>query len=150
MIRVQTEDFSVEEIHSELRQRAGDCGALVSFVGLVREFDEDASIQSMTLEHYPGMTEKALADIADKASQRWSLGGISIIHRVGTLAAGDQIVIVATASAHRRDAFEAAEFIMDYLKTDAPFWKKERTSQGERWVEQRHSDVSSTERWQDK
>ena len=150
MIRVQEEDFSVETVHQELRQRAGDCGALVSFVGLVRELGEDESIQSMTLEHYPGMTEKALADIAEQASQRWSLGATTIIHRVGTLHAGEQIVLVATASRHRRDAFEAAEFIMDYLKTDAPFWKKEHTSDGDRWVEQRHTDVGSRERWQNK
>jgi molybdopterin synthase catalytic subunit len=148
MIRVQTQDFSVEAVLDELRQRAGDCGAMVSFVGLVRELGQAASIQSMTLEHYPGMTEKALTEIAEKAGQRWSLNAMTIIHRVGTLEAGDQIVIVATASQHRRDAFEAAEFIMDYLKTDAPFWKKEHTSEGDRWVEQRHSDVTSNERWQ--
>jgi molybdopterin synthase catalytic subunit len=149
MIRVQTEDFSVEDVLNELRRGAGDCGAMVTFVGLVREFGEDASIQSMTLEHYPGMTEQALTEIAEKAGQRWSLNATTIIHRVGTLNAGDQIVVVATASQHRRDAFEAAEFIMDYLKTDAPFWKKEHTSNGDRWVEQRYSDVSSSERWQD-
>ena len=148
MIRVQSEDFSVESVYEELRQRAGDCGALVSFVGLVREFGEDDSIQSMTLEHYPGMTEKALVGIAEQAGERWTLSGTTIIHRVGTLYAGEQIVIVATASRHRRDAFEAAEFIMDYLKTDAPFWKKEHTSDGDRWVEQRHSDVHSSKRWQ--
>ena len=105
MIRVQAEDFSVEDVHQELRQRAGDCGALVSFVGLVRELGDDEAIQSMTLEHYPGMTEKALADIAEQAGRRWSLAGTTIIHRVGTLHAGEQIVLVATASRHRRDVF---------------------------------------------
>ena len=134
MIAVQTDDFSVEDVHNELRQRAGDCGAMVSFVGLVREFGGNASIQAMTLEHYPGMTEKALMKIALHACEKWGLVDALIIHRVGPLLPNDRIVFVAAASAHRKNAFRACEFMIDTLKTDAPFWKQEDTPNGRRWV----------------
>lgn len=147
MIRVQQENFSVEAELDDLKIRAGDVGAIVTFTGLVREFAQDTSVRSMVLEHYPGMTEKALHKIADSAAQRWSLAASTIIHRVGELKAGDQIVVVATASRHRKDAFEAAQYIMDYLKNEAPFWKKERTGDGERWVEQHGKDIEAMKRW---
>lgn len=147
MISVQSDDFSVEAVCDELRQKAGDTGAIVTFTGLVREFAKDRSIHLMTLEHYPGMTEKSLQSIVDKADKRWDINDSIIIHRVGALKPGDQIVIVAIASRHRKDAFEAAEFIMDYLKTDAPFWKKEHTDAGEHWVAQDSKDIDASRRW---
>jgi molybdopterin synthase catalytic subunit len=123
-------------------------GALVSFVGQVRDINDGSSVNTLTLEHYPEMTEKALLKIEAEAKSRWDLIDSLIIHRVGTLQAQDQIVLVLVASAHRGDAFSACEFIMDYLKTSAPFWKKEATSQGERWVEAKLSDDVAKERWQ--
>jgi molybdopterin synthase catalytic subunit len=128
----------------------GRCGigALVSFVGQVRDINDGSSVSSLTLEHYPEMTKKALEKIEVEAKSRWDLIDTCIIHRVGTLHAQDQIVLVLVASAHRGDAFSACEFIMDYLKTSAPFWKKEATSQGERWVEAKLSDDAAKERWQ--
>ena len=128
----------------------GQCGigALVSFVGQVRDINDGSSVSSLTLEHYPEMTKKALEKIEVEAKSRWDLIDTCIIHRVGTLHAQDQIVLVLVASAHRGDAFSACEFIMDYLKTSAPFWKKEATSQGERWVEAKLSDDAAKERWQ--
>ncbi len=130
----------------------GNIGALVSFVGLVREFTDNSlndgdSINTLTLEHYPEMTEKALTAIELEAKERWVIIDSLIIHRVGTLQPLDQIVLVAVTSAHRGEAFKACEFIMDYLKTSAPFWKKEATSQGERWVEAKLSDDVAKERW---
>jgi molybdopterin synthase catalytic subunit len=122
-------------------------GALVSFVGLMRDQNQGQPIQAMTLEHYPGMTEKALADILAQARRRWDLEGATIIHRVGELRPEDPIVLVAVASQHRGQAFQACEFIMDYLKTQAPFWKKERTATGERWVDSRSTDTSAAARW---
>ena len=139
-IRVQTEDFDLGVEMQDFRLQAGDCGAMVSFSGLVREFGDSEDIKAMTLSHYPGMTEKALEKIANQAIKRWSLNHAVIIHRVGRLEAGDQIVLVITASAHRKAAFESAQFIMDYLKTEAPFWKKEHTVQGDIWVEAKISD----------
>lgn len=129
--------------------RAGDprVGALVSFVGLVRDINEGCGVSEMTLEHYPGMTEKALAAIVEEAGQRWALYSTRVIHRVGPLKPCDQIVLVAVTSAHRGDAFAACEFIMDYLKTRAPFWKKEATESGARWVDARDSDDSAAARW---
>jgi len=135
MIRVQQEDFDpgaeLEQLHGKLRAGAG---AVVSFTGLVRDLNEGADVTGMTLEHYPGMTEKALAAIATEATSRWKLIDAVIIHRVGPLEPNDRIVLVIAASAHRRDAFQACEFMIDTLKTKAPFWKKETTSQGSRWV----------------
>ncbi len=144
-VRVQEADFDVAAEIDATTQGSADTGAVVTFTGLVREMS--GGDQTMTLEHYPGMTEKALADIAREASARWPLGGVSIIHRVGRLAPGDRIVLVVTASRHRQAAFEAAAFVMDYLKTRAPFWKKERTATGEAWVDARDSDDAAAARW---
>ena len=135
MIRVQHEDFDpgaeLERLRSGLQ---ADAGAVVSFIGLVRDLNEGENITAMTLEHYPGMTEKALDAIAAEATVRWKLLDVVIIHRVGPLEPNDRIVLVIAASAHRKDAFRACEFMIDTLKTQAPFWKKETTSQGSRWV----------------
>lgn len=123
-------------------------GAVVIFVGKVREMNLGDNVQTLTLEHYPGMTEKALHEIVDLACKKWMLDRVSVIHRVGTLTTGDEIVLVGVSCAHRGSAYQANEFIMDYLKTRAPFWKKEQTAQGERWIEARDSDQYSAERWQ--
>ena len=146
-VRVQREDFDVgRELESLTRART-DVGGLASFVGLVRSSNDGSAVQGMTLEHYPGMTEKALEDICAQADSRWDLVDILVIHRVGALVPGDRIVLVGVASAHRGEALEACEFIMDYLKTRAPFWKKEDTAQGGRWVEARASDDIAAGRW---
>lgn len=147
MIRVQSEDFDVGAEIAELRRENARIGALACFVGLVRELNENASVSEMTLEHYPGMTEKALAEIVAQAKQRWDIYDALVIHRIGALKPTDQIVLVATTSAHRHEAFASCEFIMDYLKTQAPFWKKEQTAHGARWVDARESDASATQRW---
>jgi molybdopterin synthase catalytic subunit len=148
MISIQTEDFDLGREYQQLRQLAGDAGAVVTFTGLVREWDkQDEKIESLTLEHYPGMTEKSLQKIVDQANERWELKAIRVIHRVGRLEAAEQIVLVGTASAHRQAAFSAAEFIMDYLKSHAPFWKKQQSSAGSHWVEQRSSDADALNRW---
>ncbi|MDA8092717.1 MAG: molybdenum cofactor biosynthesis protein MoaE [Betaproteobacteria bacterium] len=146
-IRVQTEDF---DAGSELRRlRAGDrtIGAVASFVGLVRDL-ASAPVAEMVLEHYPGMTEKSLAAIVSEAQARWPLLGAAVIHRVGRLRAGEQIVWVGVASAHRKEAFAACEFIVDALKTRAPFWKKEYTPDGPRWVEARPADEQAARKWE--
>ena len=152
MISIQNEDFSLGDEYAAIRRRAGDAGAIVTFTGLVREVYGDGStagaVQSLTLEHYPGMTEKCLKDIQHKAEQRWPLLATRIIHRVGELTSHDQIVLVATASAHRHAAFESAEFIMDYLKSEAPFWKKQKSEQGSSWIESRDTDKAALDRWQ--
>lgn len=122
-------------------------GALVSFVGIMRDLNAGAEVRSMTLEHYPGMTERALGAIAEEAARRWDLQGVAIVHRVGPLTPQDPIVFVAVASSHRGDAFRACEFLIDYLKTRAPFWKKETTGSGERWVESREADEAAAGRW---
>jgi len=148
-VRIQTEDFDVSHELASMRLAGqSDIGALVSFVGQVRDINDGNSVNTLTLEHYPEMTEKALLKIEAEAKSRWDLIDTRIIHRVGTLQAQDQIVLVLVASAHRGDAFSACEFIMDYLKTSAPFWKKEATNQGERWVEAKLSDDAAKERWQ--
>lgn len=144
-ISVQHEDFDVGHEIDLLSKDAGEVGAVASFVGLVR--DDGKTLSSMTLEHYPGMTEKALAEIANQANQRWSLLGVRVIHRIGRLMPGDRIVLVVVSSKHRGDAFAACEFIMDYLKTQAPFWKKEETPDGGRWVDARESDGEAAGRW---
>lgn len=146
-IRVQQEDFNVSTELKRLSANDKTIGALVSFVGLVRDINEGQSIETMTLEHYPGMTEKALHEIAETAQQRWPLQGITIIHRVGDLLPSDQIVLVITASRHRHTAFESADFLMDFLKSKAPFWKKENTPEGARWVDARESDAIALSRW---
>ena len=139
-ISVQQEDF---DAGAEIRALARDpkVGALASFVGVVREVP-------MTLEHYAGMTEREIAKIVEEAKARWAVTDCTVIHRTGELKPTDQIVLVVVASAHRGDAFAACEFVMDYLKTRAPFWKKEQTAEGERWVEARASDDAAAERWQ--
>ena len=135
MIRVQTEDFDPGAELEQLRAHcAGMAGAVVSFTGLVRDLNQGDAISRMTLEHYPGMTEKALADIESQAVKRWDLVEAVIIHRIGPLSPNDRIVFVAAASAHRKAAFEACEFMIDTLKTEAPFWKQEDTPAGKRWV----------------
>ena len=146
-IRVQTAPF---DPGAELNAvHAGDLsvGAVVSFTGYVRDINQDAAIQELFLEHYPGMTEKAFAKIRDEAMQRWPLIGVQILHRVGALSLAEPIVFVATSSMHREAAFAACEFIMDYLKTRAPFWKKEQTTSGAHWVEGRDSDQQAAARW---
>ncbi len=154
MITVQQNAFDLALEYKALKERAGDAGAIVTFTGLVRElYDAKAStdadtIHTLTLEHYPGMTEKCLQEIADEANTRWELLATRIIHRVGTLHPGEEIVFVGTASSHRLDAFQAAEFLMDYLKSRAPFWKKQETAGGSHWVEARESDSSALDRWQ--
>ena len=147
-VRVGTDDFDAGAEMAALREGQHGIGALVSFVGCVRDLHEGATVGAMTLEHYPGMTEKSLIAIVSEARQRWSLQGVRIVHRVGRLLAGDQIVLVIAASAHRQDAFDACAFLMDYLKTRAPFWKHEETDQGARWVTARDSDDEAARRWQ--
>jgi molybdopterin synthase catalytic subunit len=146
-IRVQGNAFDPSAEQDTLRRHQPQIGALVSFVGLMRDNNEDTTVRSMTLEHYPGMTERALHAIAGEADRRWQLEGVLIIHRVGRLVPEDPIVLVAVTSRHRGDAFRACEFIIDYLKTDAPFWKKEQTHDGDRWVEARSSDDDAKGRW---
>ena len=146
-VRVQQEDFDTgRELESLTRGRV-DVGAVASFVGLVRDANDGASVSAMTLEHYPGMTEKALEDICAQALSRCDLIDVVVIHRVGALKPGDRIVLVGVSSAHRGEAFAACEFILDYLKTRAPFWKREATPQGTRWVEARASDDDAAGRW---
>ena len=146
-VRVQREDFEVGREIAKLRADTAGVGAVASFVGIVRDLNEAAEIRTLTLEHYPGMTEKALEDIVAEAGRRWKLCDTLVIHRVGELKPSDQIVLVAVTSAHRGEAFAACQFIMDYLKTRAPFWKKELTPTGERWVEARTSDDEAAARW---
>jgi len=146
-IQVQAEDF---DLGAEVaRLRAGDAriGAVVSFVGTVRDMNDGDSVAELELEHYPGMTERSLADIVEQARARWPLYGALVIHRVGPLRPLDQIVLVACSAAHRGEAFAACEFIMDYLKTEAPFWKKEQTPNGARWVDARVSDDAARTKW---
>lgn len=146
-IRVQAEDFDISEELAILRQGETQIGAIASFIGLVRDINEQENVASLELEHYPGMTEQALNDIAEQAFGRWPLISATIIHRVGKLTPSDQIVLVAVSSMHRGAAFNACEYIMDFLKTNAPFWKKEITPDGERWLDARQSDNAAVERW---
>ena len=148
-VRVQTEDFDVGRELAALRGADRSVGAVAAFVGTVRDINADASVAAMTLEHYPGMTEKALAAIIADAKLRWAIVDALVVHRVGALVPADQIVLVAVTSAHRGDAFAACEFIIDFLKTRAPFWKKEETPGGARWVEARASDDDAAARWHD-
>lgn len=150
MIRVQKEDFDVA---AEIDSLVGDdrsVGAIVTFIGLVRDINSGDSVADMTLEHYPGMTEKMLARIDAEAAERWPLSASLIVHRYGHLEPGDRIVLVITASAHRQAAFEANEFLVDWLKTKAPFWKRETTPGGDKWVAARSSDDAAAERWAEK
>ena len=147
-VRVQEADFDTGAELAALRAGDARVGALASFLGLVRDLNDGESVSEMTLEHYPGMTEKALEAIVVEARGRWALYGATVIHRVGALQPTDQIVFVAVSSAHRGDAFAACEFIMDYLKTRAPFWKREVTPEGARWVDARETDDTAAARWQ--
>ena len=146
-VRIQEADFDLGAELTALRANDARVGALASFVGLVRDVNHGIGVSEMTLEHYPGMTEKALTAIVDEAKMRWDIYGALVIHRVGPLKPCDQIVLVAVTSAHRGEAFAACEFIMDYLKTRAPFWKREATADGARWVDARDSDDAAAERW---
>ncbi|WFM69854.1 molybdopterin synthase catalytic subunit MoaE [Halomonas sp. CKK8] len=148
MIRVQESVFDVGVEQRALLEGRSDIGAVVSFTGLVRDFNERPEVQALTLEHYPGMTETALGEIVEQAESRWPLQGVTVIHRIGRLTPADPIVLVVVASAHRRAAFEACDFIMDYLKTRAPFWKKEHTASGDYWVSERDGDHHDARRWE--
>ena len=148
-ISVQREDFDCGAEIEALARGNPQVGALAAFVGSVRDVNEGAEVGRMTLEHYPGMTEKSIGAIVEQARSRWDVIDCTVIHRVGELQPTDRIVLVAVASGHRGDAFAACEFVMDYLKTRAPFWKKQRTPEGERWVEARSSDDEAAERWQE-
>ena len=147
MIRVQKENF---DVGAEIERILGDSravGAVVIFIGIVRDVTDDDSVSAMTLEHYPGMTGKMLARIDAEANERWPLSASLIVHRYGQLEPGDNIVLVITASAHRQAAYEASEFLVDWLKTKAPFWKRETTAEGDKWVEARNSDDAAAARW---
>jgi molybdopterin synthase catalytic subunit len=146
-VRVQQEDFDVTAEIAQLRRGNPKVGAVASFVGIVRDLNEGDAVSTLTLEHYPGMTEKSLEEIVAQAQQRWNIYDALVVHRVGTLQPLDQIVLVVVTSAHRGEAFKACEFLMDYLKTRAPFWKKETTPEGARWVEARESDDAAADRW---
>ncbi|HNC52291.1 MAG TPA: molybdopterin synthase catalytic subunit MoaE [Accumulibacter sp.] len=147
MVRIQEADFDVGVELAALRRENPRVGAVASFVGIVRDANEGSDVSELTLEHYPGMTETALAAIVDEARERWAIIDALVIHRVGRLLPTDQIVLVAVSSAHRGEAFAACEFIMDYLKTQAPFWKREVTAEGARWVDARAADDQAAERW---
>jgi molybdopterin synthase catalytic subunit len=146
LIQVQEQDFDIAEVNRQLCAGRSDVGAIASFIGLVRDLPQNR-LHKMTLEHYPGMTEKALSKIVETAQQRWEILDAAIIHRIGDLKPADQIVMVSVVSAHRKAAFAACEFIMDYLKTDAPFWKKESSEQGDNWVEAKASDSEARGKW---
>ncbi len=149
-IRVQTVDFDLNIEVAAIRAGNPRIGAIASFIGLVRDVNDGSGVSTLSLEHYPGMTEKALEKIVADARARWDVIDCTVIHRVGELQPTDQIVLVIVASSHRGEAFDACEFIMDYLKTEAPFWKKEVTPEGARWVDSRESDSNAALRWQDK
>jgi molybdopterin synthase catalytic subunit len=149
-IRIQEKDFDISTEVAALRQGDPRVGAVVSFLGTVRDMNEGSEVQELTLEHYAGMTEKALEEILSQAKSRWDIYQALVIHRIGPLLPEDQIVLVAVTSAHRGEAFAACEFIMDYLKTAAPFWKKENTPEGARWVDARVTDDAAMARWEKK
>ena len=146
-ISIQHEDFDAGVEIARLRAASYSIGAVASFVGVVSDYNENAEVSTLTLEHYPGMTEKSIAAIIADAKQRWPLIAVQVIHRIGELQRADQIVFVGVASRHRGAAFAACEFIMDFLKTQAPFWKKEQTASGERWVDARAADSATLARW---
>ena len=146
-VSVQEEDFDFKHEYALLVSSDKGVGAVVAFIGMVRDLNLAEDVVALELEHYPGMTEKSLLRIAEQAAQRWSLQAARIVHRVGKMYPGDQIVMVLTASAHRGDAYEANQFMMDYLKTEAPFWKKEWTPEGPRWIEARDSDDHAAAKW---
>ncbi len=146
-VRIQSEDFDLGVEVAALRAGDAGIGAVASFVGIVRDRNDGQGVSAMELEHYPGMTEKAIESMIDAAHARFDIIGARVIHRVGRLAPLDQVVLVAVSSAHRGEVFQACEFLMDYLKTQAPFWKKEDTADGARWVDARVSDDAALERW---
>jgi molybdopterin synthase catalytic subunit len=146
-VRVQYEDFDLSSEIARLRAGRPDIGAVVAFVGTVREMNDEGMVSMLELEHYPGMTEAALEQIVAEATRRWSLTGALVVHRIGALQGCEQIVLAAAASRHRAEAFAACEFIMDYLKTRAPFWKKEQAETGPRWVDARASDEAALGKW---
>ena len=146
-IQVQAEPFDPAVETRKVHAGNPGVGGVVSFIGLMRDLNEGDHVATMTLEHYPGMTEKALKRIVEEAAQRWQVQAIRVVHRVGELCPEDPIVLVAVASRHRGEAFRACEFVIDYLKNRAPFWKKERTAAGERWVDARESDLAAEARW---
>ena len=152
MISVQHDDFNLASVYEQLRANSDDAGAIVLFSGLVREIyavdSEEQSIQSLYLEHYPGMTEKSLNTILDRANAKWKILDARIIHRIGALKPADQIVLVGIASRHRQDAFDAARYIMDFLKSEAPFWKKQILKNSNNWVESRESDIDALKSWE--
>ncbi|MEY4557087.1 MAG: molybdopterin synthase catalytic subunit MoaE [Pseudomonadota bacterium] len=147
-VRIQTQDFDLSQEIKQLRAGDARVGAVATFVGTVRDRNDGSEVAAMTLEHYPGMTEKSLEEIIEKAKARWDIFDVLIIHRVGPLNIEDQIVLTAVTSAHRGEAFAACEYVMDYLKTLAPFWKKEDTPEGARWVDARLSDDEALKKWQ--
>jgi molybdopterin synthase catalytic subunit len=147
-VRIQHEDFDAGAEISRLRAGDPRIGAVASFVGVARDRNDGAAVSTLALEHYPGMTEKAIEAIVEQAKARWQVFEILVIHRIGVLRPLDQIVLVVVSSSHRGDAFAACEFVMDYLKTEAPFWKKESTPAGERWVDARESDAAARSRWE--
>ncbi len=146
-VSIQSADFDLSAEVAALRAGDGGVGAVASFVGTVRDRSDGSDVSAMELEHYPGMTERAIEDMIDQALQRFDIRQARVVHRVGPLAVGEQIVLVAVASAHRGQAFQACEFLMDYLKTQAPFWKKETTPAGSRWVDAREADDAALRRW---
>jgi molybdopterin synthase catalytic subunit len=146
-VRVQAEDFDLGAEMARLRAANPKVGAVVSFVGTVRDLNEGAAVAEMELEHYPGMTEQSIEAIVDKAMRRWPLFDALVVHRVGPLKPMEQIVLVLTTAAHRGEAFAACEYIIDYLKTEAPFWKKEQTPEGARWVDARVTDEAALSKW---
>lgn len=148
-IRITADSFDPTAETDTLRKGNAGIGAVVTFLGLMRDVNDGEEVSQMFLEHYPGMTEQALQEIVDEAGSRWDTQGIRVVHRVGEIRPGEPIVLVAVASRHRGEAFRACEFVIDYLKTRAPFWKKEITAGGERWVDARASDDEATARWRD-
>jgi len=146
-VRIQTEDFDIAREIAALRAANRKVGAVASFIGTVRDVNDGSAVATLTLEHYPGMTEKALEEIVAEARSRWQIIDATVIHRIGELKPLDQIVLVVVVGEHRGEAFAACEFLMDYLKTRAPFWKKEQTSEGSRWVDARGSDDIAADRW---
>lgn len=149
MVVIQQQDFDIAAEYQALRASGNGTGAIATFTGLVRDFGDLSDVTGLFLEHYPGMTEKVISDLIEQASQRWDVRVAKVIHRIGELALGDQIVFVGVCSAHRGDAFAACQYIMDALKTSAPFWKKELSNRGDHWVEQKDSDREQASQWQD-
>ncbi len=147
-VRVQTADFDAGAEIAGLRANDPRVGAVASFIGVARDINDGAAVATLTLEHYPGMTERALEAICQRARERWDLLDVLVVHRVGEMKPLDQIVLVVVTSSHRGEAFAACQFVMDYLKTEAPFWKKEVTPSGSRWVDARESDDAARARWQ--